>query len=426
MSEILRNTSVVWSLGHTLVLFLLLFESRYSRKKTIILTLVTMIPLIAANLLLALTMSVNNFFILMLLTLSLPSFIVFWVLAKNRDGRFFFTFCMVDTVVLEVIYITQIGNHFLTPNSNLFMFLSRLVILPILDLIVIKFLRTKYLEVQRHTKKGWGVYTIIGLVFYVTITLQMNYPSSVTEHPPHYPVLILLFILMPSIYVMIFSTIMHQNRMHEVNEQENILQLQVNNMTSRVSELAAADAKFRMERHNFRHKLQTIARMVENEQFEELRELVLEYNEAIRETQVKKYTQSAVIDAVLSAYIRQAESKGIKVTAAIAFPDPIPVSETELATVFANAIENAINACEKIEESRRHIDIKVLNSPVFMIQISNSFNGVVEFDENNIPVNRQEEHGFGTRSIAAFCEKNNAFYQFKVKGDLFSLRISFS
>lgn len=116
MPEILKNLSVLWSLGHTLVLFLLLFESRYSRKKTLILTLITMIPLIGANVFLMFTMPPNNFFMLMLLTMSLPSFIVFWVLAKNRDGRFFFTFCMVDTVVLEVIYITQIGNFFLTPN----------------------------------------------------------------------------------------------------------------------------------------------------------------------------------------------------------------------------------------------------------------------------------------------------------------------
>ena len=107
-------------------------------------------------------------------------------------------------------------------------------------------------------------------------------------------------------------------------------------------------------------------------------------------------------------------------------PDPIPVDATELATVLANAIENAINACEKVDEGEeRFIDIKVLSDPSFMIKVSNSFSGRVEFDDEGIPVNREEGHGFGTRSIIAFCDKNKAFYQFLTKENVFTLYLNF-
>lgn len=88
-------------------------------------------------------------------------------------------------------------------------------------------------------------------------------------------------------------------------------------------------------------------------------------------------------------------------------------------------MENAIHACEKLPEEKREMSIKVITTPHFMLQISNRFDGVVEFDKDGLPISRQEGHGFGTRSIAAFCEKYGAFYEFKATRDTFYLRITF-
>ena len=109
---ILKDISVLWSLLHTLLLFLLLFESRYSKKKTLILSLVTMIPLILVNTVIFVLVGTERYMTVLLLTCSLPSLIFFWCLAKYRDGRFFFTFCFADTLILEVIDLTAIIDFF--------------------------------------------------------------------------------------------------------------------------------------------------------------------------------------------------------------------------------------------------------------------------------------------------------------------------
>ena len=98
---ILKDISIFWSLAHTLIMFMILFESRYPRKKTNILTLSIMGPLLVANGILALFVPSDVFGTLLLVTISLPSLIFFLIIAKKKDGRFFFTFCMVDTVVLS-------------------------------------------------------------------------------------------------------------------------------------------------------------------------------------------------------------------------------------------------------------------------------------------------------------------------------------
>jgi len=423
--SILRNISLFWAMAHTLVLFLMLFESRYSQKKTMAITLATMVPLIVVNSVLSMLMEPERLSMALLGTLSLPSLIVFWLLAKNRDGRFYFTFCLVDTVVLESIYVTQIINYYITPETFLFLFFARLVLYPVLVWLTYKKLRPTYLLVQNYAKDGWGGFAVISALFYVLMTLVMSYPTIITERTEYLPVAAMVFILIPVIYVSIITTLWRQKRLHEMSEQEDILKLQVANMTARIEELAAADERFRIERHNFRHKMKTIASMVELGQQEELVALVKDYNEAYQRTHVIRYCNSAVLDAVLSTYIRQAEGEGIQVTVGFDFPNPIPVDETELATVLANAIENAIHASKKLEESRRHIEVKVLSKPRFMIMIRNNFNGEVEFDEEGIPVNHHEEHGFGTRSIVAFCNKHKAHYLFKTADKTFTLYLNF-
>ena len=60
-----------------------------------------------------------------------------------------------------------------------------------------------------------------------------------------------------------------------------------------------------------------------------------------------------------------------------------------------------------------------------MIQIANSYTGDIEFDADGIPVANSEDHGFGTRFIAAFCNKNHGFYQFLANGERFVLYLNF-
>lgn len=127
----------------------------------------------------------------------------------------------------------------------------------------------------------------------------------------------------------------------------------------------------------------------------------------------------------MSSYIRRAEVKSIKLTYGFAFPGTIPVNEAELATAIANALKNAINACEKLESEERYIDIKVLDRPRFIIQIVNSYKGDVAFEEDNIPINEEQDYDFGTRYIAAFFQKDNGFYQFKAENGRFTLYLNF-
>lgn len=420
--EILRDISILWAMVHTLIMFMFLFESRFEKKKTMYITLGTMIPLIAVNLLLFVKLGFEGYSTLMLVSLSLPSCIVFWFLSKYRDGRFFFTFCMIDTTVLEIVYITNILDFYTTNESHLVMFLVRLIVLSLIEIAVWKKLRPVYLDVQSRTKKGWGIFAVIGVLFYVAITLIMSYPDAITNRPEQIPALVLMFILMPVIYLHIITTLRHQQLSFEKAEEENLMKIQTANILERVDELSAANDKFREERHNFRHKLKTIASLVDDGEYEELKLLISEYREDIDKTRVIRYCQHSVLDAVLSVYINKAKQSDIDLTLGFDFPDIFEVKESELATAMANAIENAIYASVKLPKEKRKITIKVIHKPQFMIMVRNNFAGEVTFNEKGLPVSQSGDgHGLGTKSMVSLCNKHGGFCDFKAENGVFSV-----
>ena len=420
---ILRDLSVLWSTIHVLVVFLLLFESRYPWKKAMKLTLTGAVPLLTANFLLYLFLK-DMRYVFLLVTCVLPSLLFLWSLAKYRDGRFLFTFCFSDTLWLEIIYVTNILDFYLG-NQYIFMFLSRLILYPVLEWFLWKNVRPVFFEVQRNITKGWYIFAAISAIFYVMMLLSMSFPTMIMTRPEYLPAFVLQLILMPLFYLQIFITLRRQQQLYETQQKENILNVQVASLRSRIDEFSSANELFRKERHDFRHKMRTIAALKEKGDLEAIGQVVQEYAETLPERLVESYTSHKILDAVLSSHLEWAKRKEIRVSAKLTLPEELPVQEADLATALANALENAIHACTKIGPSQRYIEVKSITHPRFMFQIRNSFDGVIAFDEEGIPLATSKGHGFGTRSIVAFCGKNNAFYEFSAEENEFTMRLIF-
>lgn len=419
---LLRDCSIALALACRLMMILFLFVPRYSKRFTLTVALGILVPIAIVNQMLFMGTGTQMYMSLLPFIFPLPTHIVLFFLAKKRDCRYIFSNCIIDSVVFEIINVTKILEYYI-PGEYIFIFLSRLILLPLITYIVYKKIRKPYIHIQQRTDRGWLLFTVIAVIFNVSMSLMMSYPTPIEERPESMPVMFLFFILIPLGYYHILNTLRQEIRIHELHEQEALMAVQMSSITDRIKEYREADERSRIERHDQRHKMQTIAALIEQEKYTELHALVLDYIKSFPKMTVKKYCQNAVIDAALSTYIHKAERKGIMVTAELDFPETFPAPPPELAMVFANALENAIHACEVLDAEDRKIRIKVMQNPNFMFKISNRYNGVIVLDDNGIPTNPKEGHGYGIRSIIAFCEKYDAYYHFSIKEKVFSLTV---
>jgi two-component system sensor histidine kinase AgrC len=82
---------------------------------------------------------------------------------------------------------------------------------------------------------------------------------------------------------------------------------------------------------------------------------------------------------------------------------------------------NASKRIDNINARTLKIICKAKNDKL-SIQIVNSYEGTVIF-EDEMPVNKEENHGFGTKSIAAVVQKYNGVYSFSAMDGVFKTSI---
>ena len=103
------------------------------------------------------------------------------------------------------------------------------------------------------------------------------------------------------------------------------------------------------------------------------------------------------------------------------------VKDTDLCTIFGNALDNAIEACEKVEKAEdRSIRVKTeLLAGQMVIAFTNTYQGEVTLS-NGMPLTSKKDkknHGIGLRSIRRTLEKYNGTLRLKPDADRFTLTV---
>lgn len=166
-------------------------------------------------------------------------------------------------------------------------------------------------------------------------------------------------------------------------------------------------------RHDMRHHLAIIQGLIKQSEDEKALEYISKLGGSFGTADNTRFCANVEINAVMSEYIGRAESIGCAVTQSLALPASIAFEANDICLVLANAVENAINACAKLPEEDRRINIHAAyeDGRRLLITVENPCGGDIEFGEDGLPVSgkRSEEHGIGLRSVKRVTEKYNGF-----------------
>lgn len=234
-----RDLSVLWSLFHILVLFMLLYRSRYSRRKTFLLTGVIMGSLILLNVAGVMFLGSALMGKIFILTCTLPSLVFFWFVSKDKKGKFFFTFCLADTVALWIIAVTNVLDFYFGEEQFILMFIGRFLLFPLAEWVAVRYLRKPYLELQGSVAEGWGFFAGMMALYYVLLAVISNFPVLITKRPQELPAFILILALMPMTYATIFVAMYRQLLLFRKQQSERILQEQKNIVEAQLDNLSA-------------------------------------------------------------------------------------------------------------------------------------------------------------------------------------------
>lgn len=357
-----------------------------------------------------------------LVTISAPAIYLTFRLAGTSPSKTIFNYA---TQILLSLYISASITLIMSKihGTELTDLLLRFAAYCIVIFLEYRFLRRPFLRIYDIIKTGWLVLALVPCSLMVLSVALAAYPVPYTENPTGVFFIYLLGVVIVIIYFSIFQYLFMQYRFQTAKQNMELLEFQVENLKEKITRDAAAAEQTRIDKHDTRHRLQTIAHLLEHEKTSEALDYINQYvsqNQA--ETSVS-YCRDVLINATLSSYFGQAKKAGITLETHLSFPDTLPVDSGEFSIVIANALENAIKACSSFPEEQRIIVCRCIYKPQLMLEISNPCCDDIVFSKDGIPLSKEQEHGIGTRSILAFCKKYDAFCSFSVKDNTFSLKV---
>lgn len=401
----LRDISQIWSLIHVLVVFLLLFESRRPWRFTVALCFFAAGVMTVATFALAELLKLDPITI-SFFTCSLPSMALFFWLSKYRDGRFFFLFCLSDTMCIWLIQLTALLDR-LAGGEYALMFVGRLLLFPLAEWFIWKRLRHPYQELQRKLDRGWWQFSLIGLLYYMLVLLTA---ISVDAPPPglrELLQLLLVLALMPLTYLSILHSLWRQMRIYE-----NIRMIEIQRQD--YDALCQKTEVGRIYRHDMRHHLAAVEGMLQQGDSGGALQYVRSLRGGLEEVTVPARCANPTVNAVLTAYIVQAANAGCTVETHLRVPEALPFDKTDLCVVLANPLENAISACQKLPQDQRRIDLRMelTENQRLLVSVENPCPQPVTFGSDGLPDGpRQEGHGLGLQSVKRVAEKYGGLFR---------------
>lgn len=418
--EILRGFSLLWSLVYVMVFFLMLYDLRFSRRKNILLSCAAMVPLIVVTVILFFIMGIENASMIIFVTLTIPSLIFFFFMSKKPDGRFFFTFCLADTVGFELVAITMLVDQWLGGDNVLLLFFSRLIIFPLLAWIIWKYFRKPYLELQKSVKHGWWLFAVVSILYYILLGVAVSKFSEALGLADFF-VLLLIFIIMPLTYLAMFGILAGQKRLHEIEESK----INADKLADILNNELMAEKEYvfhaRKLRHDMRHNLQVVLDYIDKGNIDGVKTYLAEYEQSIIDDGLLSYCENEVVNALFRIWHRRCRERGIAYTIKADLPAQLPYSDVETGSLFGNLLENAYEAANGCEDAFVSVTAQRREGNLY-VEMKNSVSGEVAF-EGDLPISTKSGDGIGMRSVHDILVKYGGLMRLKQEGNVFIAQI---
>lgn len=171
----------------------------------------------------------------------------------------------------------------------------------------------------------------------------------------------------------------------------------------------------RSYRHDARHHMRALSALLQQGDVDSALAYVTDWQGQLTQIERRSWCKNAAVNAVLSAYLAQAEEAGCAVEAEVTLPGELNVEELDLCVALANALENAIHACQAVArdgERRIKLELTLTDRRRLVLHMENSCAQAVEIGGDGFPIGKPEEgHGQGLKSIAAVAEKYHGIFQ---------------
>lgn len=325
--------------------------------------------------------------------------------AANQEMLFFW-FDFADSlislavyIILYRLYLRLIERSFLNKTAAFSRYENILLILPFLSSICI-FIAVKVMN-QYHS--------ITYAEFFVKVPREEYWNYMADYFISSFWMLIKDICLASAnvAYIRIFQRLSDYNGEKEKNR---MLANQVEQTEKDVKEIEGIYADIKGLRHDMKNHLESISLYIGRKYGEdkELTNYLGQMTDTVRRLEFSENTGNGITDIIIAQKTAEAAKKGIILTHNFSFPLKSAIDAYHIGIILNNALQNAIEACERESEKEIYL-CSYLKGSLYFIKCQNSFTGHLNIDKNSgLPLTQKENkaiHGLGLSNIKRCAEK---------------------
>jgi signal transduction histidine kinase len=155
--------------------------------------------------------------------------------------------------------------------------------------------------------------------------------------------------------------------------------------------------------HDFKLHIKVINELLQADHIKETKHYLTKFKEQMPEGDFNYYCYNQTINALLSSYAKRCKELGIQYKVRIELPETLPMPDYDICIILGNLLENAFEACQKVETDRSiELDMKT-NSSLLTMTVENSFDGKIA-KKNGKLASTKKDGGLGLPGIQAIAD----------------------
>ena len=336
-----------------------------------------------------------------------------------------FSYITMLNIYSAVMFLSYIFRGFF-PSPIYGIVYLRLILFSVIVFVFNKWVSKLYRKVLDY----WHIY-ILPIVSLLACFWAYFFGGDIEEMlVNNYVPLMFLVFLGLSVYISIIhslKTITKQYAMREENQkmhaEREYLQLAAGNMSRQLELMEKMSAQNSRAAHDRRHFNNVLLELLEQGETGEAAALLKSHNQAVHIIR-RIYCENPAVNAAVSHYTGIAEQAGILTEITLDIPVELNVDTLELSMVVSNLMENAIQACERLDGgANRYLCFTCRSVGRLMLELENPCTEDTTLDENGFPVAHEDGHGVGSKSVAAFAKKYDGELIYKIENGVFQVRL---
>lgn len=179
--------------------------------------------------------------------------------------------------------------------------------------------------------------------------------------------------------------------------------------------------------HDMKNHLSVLSLLISDKDLDRAEDYISKIVEPIVELEHKKFTDNRIVDIILNDKKEIASNLNIKFDIKADYIEENRIQDIDWCSILANLLDNAIEACSKVDEGKGWIKVNITqNDCLIIVNVLNTYNGEINTLNGKIRSSKinKEIHGLGMESIRSAVEKYSGVLEYHYQKDIFKVNIS--